>query len=870
MGLICRPILMYNEYVPAITGKRKWQYQVLGHHDGMDVRAPDYIETTESFQSVFDKHMQIDEAMDYATQAYFGLHNDDGQEIEFWEEETVFTFVSFIQFKEKDVHKYNGYLEKGICIETESRLRIRAYYTLDHNDSIIVVKSDRYDAGVRFINELHQNTNGLQPFELSNSYTVLAFKKYPMGRKYDEYKTDEIIGKIELRIIESYQGSINFLYNKLEEELKPTEGIVLDRYALLGTDDEAVVIKNIPCKDFLKLYMEDGGILCNSNSEVQKYAFAVTTKIMHSIDKHSCVNKRNPDIGSNKEFSEALRRYTEQCYKDRKLTSEYAEKKTLMKIINALGKIEYARNRNGTVVEYNFFTLFLPFYFFVVLHTNADDHSNEYYEFLTYFNICTQNYDKPDRVYMQTADFNTRYFEMQTKYFTLYSAYIYRLKQLLNDAGSNKYEFILCPGMSERTEVKEFHKKESDTYRLVKVAIAETRMYDIKSMFCILGHEVAHLVGTEIRSRENRYQHMLKMNSRVIVLEFYNFFKQKQFMDEVYNSDIWQEYESKFVGWIEQYIARDWDTSYWEERADFGENTKEIVEKYINESKKYRYYTENVKSAFEKAIKDMLQMQGEEIFEDVIWTFFKTGLENNDIKYKEKDKYIADCQQFLEKIIENFVGDNTDVTTAFSLRKVLDAEVYLLKECYADLISILSLGLSLEEYLKIVVKEIVNAGYSIEKIPETAIIARIAVVMSVMHYKDDKSETYYRWENEDIEADLEDSDVMLLQQEALDFMWIYICNDVDYDPAVIVRDSACIFYDRVILREVISYLLHCRAKFYEHTDIKRREMIGKFKGITQCDSADRFYAEVMELIVEYEKELYAELAETACEINKKI
>ncbi len=48
MGLICRPILIYNECVPAIAGRRTWQYQVFGYHDGMDVENPICMESTKS------------------------------------------------------------------------------------------------------------------------------------------------------------------------------------------------------------------------------------------------------------------------------------------------------------------------------------------------------------------------------------------------------------------------------------------------------------------------------------------------------------------------------------------------------------------------------------------------------------------------------------------------------------------------------------------------------------------------------------------------------------------------------------------------------------------------------------------------------
>lgn len=96
MGLVCRPILMYNEYVPAIAGRRTWQYQVLGYHDGMDIGKPIYIDRTKSFQQLYDVYVQEDQAIDYSFQIYYGLHEDDGEEELFWEKETIFTFISFV------------------------------------------------------------------------------------------------------------------------------------------------------------------------------------------------------------------------------------------------------------------------------------------------------------------------------------------------------------------------------------------------------------------------------------------------------------------------------------------------------------------------------------------------------------------------------------------------------------------------------------------------------------------------------------------------------------------------------------------------------------------------------------------------------
>lgn len=549
--------------------------------------------------------------------------------------------------------------------------------------------------------------------------------------------------------------------------------------------------------------------------------------------------------------------------------AEVAEKKTLIKIANALGKIEYARNREEAIIEYNFFTLFLPFYFFIELHIKAEDHSNEYYEFLTYFNICTQNYDKHDRVFLQTADFNMRYFEMQTKFFTLYSAYIYRLKQLLNGTGGNRYEFVLYPGMSEKTEVVEFHRKESEQYRLCKVAIAETGMYNIKPMLCILGHEVAHYVGTEIRSRDNRYEHLLRICSRAIVMEFQASFENKGLIGRSCSQDMWQEYENNFARWIEQYINREDKDEYWKEQANFGDETEAVVCEYIKQAEAYRHYTENMKDAFEKAIKDMLRLQGREIFGNLMWRPLDERIKKGETDYEDRSDFIKEYDEFVNEVINSFTGESLDATSAFKIGRVLDVVLYLLRECYADLISILSLKMSLKDYLNTLTNEILNVGYDIEKIQDTMIAARIAIVMVVMNQSDDISERYFVWSDGDLLDDEAQSPMLVLQRQAMDFMWMYIGNDIPLEASRLTSDGGNVIFDHKTLLEIISYLLHCRAQFYDHVDEAGLEVIAQFKRAAECDDVDEFYMTLMKLIIEYERDIYNELTETAQSIRER-
>lgn len=871
MGFVCRPILMFNEYVPAITGTREWKYQVLGHHDGMDVKAPLYMDTTESFQRIFNQYIAEDEPRDYAVQVYFGFHDDDGREVAFWEQKAAFTFVVFIQFREKEISKYNQDLEERKDTGS-SGLDIRAYYTLDYNDSILVIKCDSYKIGMEFIAQLHETVNG--SFEISSSYTILAFDRKQIG-KADCAGANDIIEKVELRIIERFQGSVALLYEKLEEALNPWSQVRLRRYMLFGTDDEAIVIEQIPCNVFFQLYADETGILCNSNETAQRYASAITTKILFELNNSISHTNRSEDNKGSRNYCNELSEFIKLCYENERSKFKLAEKDTLLKITNALGKIEYARNKNGKISEYNFFTLFLPFYNFVMLHTKENACTDEYFEFLTYFNICTQNYDKPDRLFMQTADFNIRYFEMQTKYITLYNAYIHLLKKALNQSETSRYEFILCPGKSERTEVHEFYKKGDNALRLYEVDMAETRMYDIKAMLCVLGHEVAHYVGTDIRSRKIRYEHMLKINSRAIIIAFQNGFRKAGYGDEVCSIKLWEAYEEKFANWIKMYIEREENEKYWEQilgKEGFLQKKQDIEKRYIEGITQYKHYTDEMEFSFGKAIKDMLRLQGEDIFENIIWELFQRKVNGEQIGYGDKNSYLNQCRSELRNVIGMFTCETEDMARFFNITDVLDTELFLLKECYADLVSVLLLHLTLEEYLCTIVDEALNIGYEIARLKDTNVVARIAIVMSVMNYQDQNSndKKYFVWTNDDIVTDIKKADIMMVQKDALEFQWEYIATDILQAPEYDVYDSASIFYDYKVLREIIAYLLHCREEFYKLVDEGKAKEILQFKAVAEHKDISHFYMDVMDWIVRYESDIYTELSKTADDINQKI
>lgn len=882
MGLIGRQILMYNEYIPAIIGDRDWKYQVLGHHDGMDVKEPLKFETSASFQKLFLTNMLIEgEQKDYATQVFVGMHDDDGLEEQYWNAEEPFTFVTLIQFREKNVIDYQQYLEgteykesELSCNRADDNPSIRAYYALDYNDMILIIKCRKCETGINLINNLHQNENGTHPFEVSSSYSILAIDRDYINIEEKNKTLSGSVQKVELRIIESYQGSVSLLYNNLKECIG--ESAQIKRYSLLGTDDEAIMIKNIPWSKFLGLYKKDCGFLCNSNGASQKYADAITTKLMYEINEKKGIeiNRTQGERSFCKRLSDNI-----QCYYENKVSgAELAEKKTLMMIVNALGKFEYARNKSKSIVEYNIFTLYLPFYAFFELHKGSEEKSSDYYDFLTYFNICTQNFVKPDRIFSQAVDFNVRYFDMQTKYITFYSAYIYCLKNILNTDKENVYEFVLCPGMSERTEVKEFYKWAGDSkYRLMEVDISETMMYDIKAMLCILGHEVSHFVGKEIRSRDRRYQHMRRISSRIIVIAFQAYLKQMDYSDKCVCSSEWDNLEDQLVEWIEQYIARDEKVEYWEITTGLNyddERGRKTIDDNIEYSRKCRKYSETMKEVFVIAIREMLRRQGKEIFDFVVWESLREEIEKKEIEKKERDDFIYENRVKLNRAIGYFIDENIG-SDSFHLEYVIDIAIFLLKECYADLSSILALRMTLKEYLLTIIKEAINIGLGISELENSKILARIAIVMSVMHYKDEKTkENFWIWKQEDLVGENDSNEenykeLLWLQKCASDFMITYIENNAVLEPDKLQRDGQYIIYDNKILKEIICYLLYCREKFYKSVNDGKLEQINRFKEAADCSAASDFYEKLMKLLIEYENAIYTEISNMRMESSVK-
>lgn len=879
--MICRPILLHNEFMPAKPGMRKWDYRAWGYHDGITIGKSIEISNSASMKEIFELCVNNEEEMNpYFTQFLFGFHTDKAKEEEFWKNELPFTYLCLLQFAESDVEKYRNYLESEPFIEKELKLlkhqgeqiSIVVYYSMDNTDLMMIVKCEKSETGAKLINDMHRNAGG-HPFKLRNSYSVLAIRSSDIDTPCKFSENNEKIDLVELRAVERKADSIGRLYKILKDNLDNKElQITVERKSLLGTEDESIIIRNIRWRELIPYYQSDTGVLNNSNECSQDYANAISTKIMFSLENMDILEDNSLSNGDNmKSFflCDLIFKEIKDIYDNRNDEKSHAEKKNLIMLTNALRRFEYANYSGKAFSDYNFYPMFFPFYMFIkLLGKHTGNYSSWYYDFMKGMKLCTQNFAKPDRVYLQVTDFNMKYFDVPTKYVTIYSAYMYYMKKGLNTNPECNYEFLVCPGVNNRVEVREIMPRTFENGRLFFAEIPERQTYDFNLMFIILGHETAHFVGRKIRMREARKSSIIKTCSRAVSIAMKNYIIYRNgWKTEEISDPKWQKLEENLIKWLNFYVNKNCDKNYMDNNYYYDDISQENWQTNIDSGDKSCDHTDALEAVLFDSIRDMLLNKGENIFGFVI----QKGL-TGEVDLKSRDEYYEKQSSIIRECTASFVERRNSKNTNLTLEQVLNNLMYLMKECYADIIAILTLEISLNDYLRAFMETIEAAGETWECIENTNALPRIAIVMVVLNYsmKEKKDcEEGFRWVDEE-NRKIENEDIKCLEVCAKKFVKEYIKENFDagsgiIDPRIMITNSMNIVYDSYILKEIVSYLLKCRKQYIElmHPNegnvenIKSIERVREFYRISQVK--DKFFPAMMELLNQYESDIYNDI-----------
>lgn len=885
---ICRPIILHNEFLPACTGKRTWEYRAFGHYDGITVKESISVESYENLRKLFAECLKNEEDnFMYFSQTLLGFHEDTEAEKEFWKSELPFLYIVLLQTADTRMEEYRRYLESEEFLERElsgsahrderEHTLLTVYHSLDNSDLIVVMKCGYANTGARLINSLHRSDRSGGVIPIRNSYSILGICQEEIEKPGPLTEANEPIDEVELRVIEGDNNAIGSLYHRLEEELAdPQNGINICVKTLLGTEDESITIKNLPWKRLLPLYRETTGVLNNSSKQAQKYAYAISTKIMlqfHEPEKQETEKKDEVQENDRKYFCNWLKEKINDIYKDNSDAGRLAEKKNLVMFAKSLLRFENAYYIKKEFSDYNFFALYLPFYTFVeLLGEKNPGYPEDYYDFMESLRLRTQSFAKSDRVFSQITDFNMRYFDVPIKFITIYSAYIHYFKQALNTKEEKNYEFLVCPGMNSQIGVIELFLTVSDSRRLFFIEIPEQQMYNLKQTFIMIGHEIAHFVGTDVRCRHERKIHMTRLCSRIIALSMKNYLADADdFVREHVDDLDFENVESKLCEWLAFFVDREPTGVYLREKKYYPSVTDSMVKKNLDYKTQYGEHSDVLRETLVSSAADLLFEHGQDIFG---YIFHREFYEKEEYKQEDRESFRADRMDMLQRCIHDFTDNLNSGNQALTIRSAVDKIVYLVKECYADMICILTLHLTMKDYLEAITEIIRESSHSIEELEDTELSARIAIVMTALSQpieeNPESGELLFRWTQKEFayEAD-EASSIRRLEKAGNTFAHNYIRGEGKITPADIIGKSVGLIYDRRILREIIAYLLECQKKYFaflrgpetRSNMRKGSQYVRDIYSLPEEQKGGEFFEKLMAVISRYEADVYAEMQE---------
>ncbi len=833
---ICRPITFINDYMPIKErSKEKIEFCAFGIVDG--IRVGDALVFDEAKSSITD---QIWEDQKIFKRSLEGKYNAQRIYIVRWEEEEVerafwegnslpFFFFCRVQCAGDKLSfmQYRSEWEMNTTASCQSgEVAIKTYLTYDNTDLFIVVRSSKYKEGAEVINRLHRE-GGFAVEEgckctLKNSFTVMAVRYAWIDKvttsEIEKWNQD-VIENVYIRLIEREGGDIGKIEKVIKEKIPNCR-----RRAVLGTDDEMIVLSDVKWGDFLSLYNEENGIFGNRfgrDSVYNQNAAGVITQLSVPLYNEEKNNHVVPE--GNDHFESKIKGLEDKL---NKINERFHNINELNIIVNALPKY------SGEMFnDYVFFPLLkvLDTLFDLMLRRtelcSGRLHKAPFYDFLTGFCFYTQHTMLTDRHTAQIMGFNVKIYDIPVKLNALYNALLYRLVDILkkqnneNNQNENEidYDFIALPGVADFVNVVELYKDASYQKRLMKVEIPESSFYDVRNMMTILSHEAAHYVGRGMRNRNARTDAVILSYVHVYV----EYIERTRLLTG-YKGELWEENKARLVNMIYRAIYR----KLQEKKQELGENYKDDIDYFM------------------KLLPQIYNVMAEIIGSDLSTVFAP-------IIWEEKEE--VKKQEILNKIQEAswkfLVRPSGCEVTEVSSMGVLDALMYLYEEGFADLMSILILQMGVEEYIAGIVKNAECQGMDVMLLKETEVSLRISAVLGCIlgfdTSADDNSKRKLlfdsrmrnEWRRELEEAgEVKYDDMAPWQKMAQKALWLWArkrhpeYQDKEYEDNI----YSAFIYDDSVLKYATGYLKLCMEKFVENCmEEEFREKAEKIRNLFQ-------------------------------------
>lgn len=856
MKNICRPFILYNNFLSSSENKDNLvMYTSFGYYDGLTIGKNLFVNNRIDLRKMWKFYVNQTNNLNgsYSSQIIYGFRSeqqDNKKDEKFWryanQKKYPFLFMSLIQFGQICEDKRKSSLkELEKKIEECTSCKAITYLTVDHSDMILFLLCEKYNDGAELIDSFHisheeifQTTMGRK---IGYCFTVASIRTTILNDSNVCSKMKEPIDSVYIHLIEKEAGSIENINKEIDDTGKDWHK---SKESIFGCNDEILVLKGISWSEFLEFYKTDGCL--NHTSKFYKDNFiGVTTTIGIPQDesKRSYQNyfeKNREEFQNlsidNKQNLSATDELLERC-KNIKIYGDDI-KKNFCYIISSLHKFE---NKQFSSYVYDFAIEAVKMAVEISEEASTKDIDTSdmifwCYEFIKGFYMFIQNANHPERQFTQTPEISIRVYDTPIKLMALYNTYVSLLKKYLNrvtineNSDQHEYAFLLCPGVTGSTQVLELFKGISESKKLFFIEVSEHQLYNPKLMYIMLGHEVAHLVGTKLRNRKFRFERALKITARILVKymegEISNILKEKgweKLEEEIITEDIFIRVEEKIFDNLKDFTSDDSIRELLRKKFNVNKKTPEQIENLIEAIVNRKQYSFELNYILPNGLRAFCEEYGRIIWKEVLeranlyWV--KNGDENRKNNYNYLEQSIFQSQR---ELLTKSIWNRTNFSVETSIRKVMD----IFKECFADLVNIITLNMSFSDYVDTLCQCSVEQGYSLKSTTDSFWLMRWGLVTTCMMYSDDTHDLGEGWKEiafDQNDLSREKRKVYTMLENFRDYCSIEDFNSSNSNKMI---HSINVLYDWDILGYILEYLLKCREDLN-----KNWEKIEASKGI---------------------------------------
>ena len=561
MNAVCRAVTFISYHIPLMEDMGEMpQYSTIGFFDGMFTEKLDVEYGKNDLKKLWKYNIKktAESKGRFSYQNIFCFSEDCWNhytDTEFWQEMSDFEYpLLFVVFLQLSDYMTDDTTIERQCVAFNNILRDRfgkegkyyTYGTIDKNDFVVCIRSRNHKQTVEAIKKLHGTESSVV-----YSYSVLSVANRVLD-SIDEhnypYLFEQFVDSICLKGItnsfnpcrsitldQRYYEFCDRLVDRFyptDEKNKPKKERLYRIYDILGDDDFRLIAREVNLGKLLREFKPKGQ-LGYFQSDLRFYLYS-SSLVLNTMTPSS-----NMAIGDNE------KKITVQQMNE-KMKSPICEKlqNNMEKIVNVLKydmvdekKVTFCQSlwqllqslkvlESAPTKKYDFYSLYHPFSALVrILEGKMEQKelgsNDEIYEFIHKISMTLHGTLRTDIQFFQIRDFNVIVHYAPAKLRAFYAIWALKLSEFYNSFEhiDKKYSFILAPGVFGETHVKQLFVRHDETERLMLITTPERNLYAPRWLAVIIAHEVSHYVGTKIRERMFRHKVVLRVSAYILALE---------------------------------------------------------------------------------------------------------------------------------------------------------------------------------------------------------------------------------------------------------------------------------------------------------------------------------------------------------------